>query len=70
MSLALITVRGDCLSTRVAFSSLPALGEVREAGTPLPPYARQQLAPFSVFCVILDDTASRQFVAAVEPKAI
>lgn len=70
MSAALITVHGDYLSRRVSFSLLPTLGELDEAVTPLFPNPRQQLAASSVFSVILDDTASRQFMAAVEPKAI
>lgn len=70
MSLALITVHGDYLSTRVSFSFLPTLGEVNEAVTPLFPNPRQQLASSSVFCVILYDIASRQFTTVVEPKAI
>lgn len=40
MSLALITVHGDYLSTRVSFSFLPTLGEVNEAVTPLFPNPR------------------------------
>lgn len=70
MSLGLITVHGDYLSTGVSFSFLPTLGEASEAVTPLFANPRQQLASSSVFCVILYDTASRQFMAAVEPKAI
>lgn len=68
MSLGLITVHGDYLSMRVSF--LPTCAEVNEAVTPSFPNPRQQLASCSVFCVILYDTASRRFVAAVEPKAI
>lgn len=53
-----------------AVSFLPTLGEANEAVTPSFPNPRQQLASCSVFCVILYDTASRQFTAVVEPKAI
>lgn len=70
MSLALITVHGDYLSARVSFSFLPTLGDVNEAVTPVFPNPCQQLPSSSVFCVILYDIASRQFTAAVEPKAI
>lgn len=70
MSLALITVHGDYLSARVSFSFLPTLGEVNEAVTPLFPNPRQPLASSPALCVTLYDTASRQFTAAVEPKAI
>lgn len=70
MSLALITVHGDYLSTRVSFSFRPTLGEADEAVTPLFPNPRQPRPSSSVFCVILCDIASRQSTAALEPKAI
>lgn len=70
MSAALITAPGDYLSRRVSFSLLLTLGELDEAVAPLFPNPRQQLAASSVFSVILDDTASRRFMAAVEPQAI
>ena len=59
MSLALIMVCGDYLSTRVSFSLLPTLGEVNETVAPLLPNPCQQLAASSAFGVILEDTASR-----------
>lgn len=61
-------VRGDYLSPRVSF--LPRLGEVNAAATPLFANPCLQLAPSPALCVLSGDTASRQVVAAVEPKAI
>lgn len=56
MSLGLITVHGDYLSTGVSFSFLPTLGEASEAVTPLCPNPRQQavlLLCFVPFYMIL-----------------